>query len=85
MPKINPVDILPFLAECFPHAFTCEKYWPHLPLKIGIDGDLVGRCPAMTRSERTVALRYTSRLALPARPGRRRGPRRSRWQSLLAL
>jgi ProP effector len=56
--SIKAADILPFLAECFPHAFTVEQYLPHQPLRIGIDGDLAERCPAIDRFERMAVLRY---------------------------
>jgi ProP effector len=59
MPKINPVEIL-----TFPQTFGSENYRRHLPLKIGVDRDIMDRCPAISRSERNVTLRfYTSRLA----------------------
>lgn len=64
MPKINPAEILTFLAECFPQTFVSENYRRHLPLKIGIDRDIMDRCPAISRSERNVTLRfYASRVA----------------------
>ena len=60
--SIKATDILPFLAECFPHAFTVEQYLTHQPLRIGIDGDLAERCQALTWRERIAVLRYyTSR------------------------
>ena len=64
MPKINPAEILTFLAECFPQTFVFENYRRHLPLKIGIDRDIMDRCPAISRRERNVTLRfYASRVA----------------------
>ena len=58
MPKINPIEILTFLAECFPHALVREQHLPHKPLKIGIDADVAERCPAVSRIERSVLLHY---------------------------
>ena len=60
MPKINPIEILTFLAlaECFPQAFVRERRLPHKPLKVEIDVDLAERCPAISRSERSVLLHY---------------------------
>ena len=41
-----------------------ENYRRHRPLKIGIDRDIMERCPAIGRTERNVILRlYTSRAA----------------------
>ena len=48
MSKINPVEILTFLAECFPQTFVSKNYRRHLPLKIGIDRDIMNRCPAIS-------------------------------------
>jgi sRNA-binding protein len=61
MPKINTIEILTFLAECFPQALVREQHLPHKPLKIGIDVDLAKRCPAISRSERSVLLTITAR------------------------
>ena len=58
MPKINPIEILTFLAECFPQALVREQHLPHKPLKIGIDADIAERCPAVSRIERSVLLHY---------------------------
>ena len=58
MPKINPIEILTFLAECFPQALVHEQHLPHKPLKIGIDADIAERCPAVSRIERSVLLHH---------------------------
>jgi ProP effector len=63
MPKPSLIEILTCLHEFFPQAFVLEQHLSHRPLKVGIDGDLAERCPALDRRERAAVLRlYVSRV-----------------------
>jgi ProP effector len=63
IPKEDVHATLRRLAEWFPQTFVAEKHLPHRPLKVGIDRDVLARCPDLDRRERSTVLRYyTSRV-----------------------
>jgi sRNA-binding protein len=54
---------LAHLVELFPQTFVLEKYLPHRPLKVGINLDILARCPALARRELGPVLdAYTRRI-----------------------